>query len=179
MSGKIREPMQETTSYSDNGYNVTNCFGCFEKFLAYTYSFQVSLLSDTKWQSYSGGRAFCPPSNIGVSQTLSKIGLKLLFLQNDFYVYNIFRPSTCHLLKLHQDINKFYSFRIVSSFQNFDLNFSYFFTRKFHLNKQYIPAILLSKQIVVIGDKSKIQSCRISLHKRSVMPPVSRCVNCN
>ena len=128
MSVKIREPMQETTSYSDNGYNVTNCFGCFEKFLAYTYSFQVSLLSDTKWQSYSGGKAFCPPSNIGVSQTLSKIGLKLLFLQNDFYVYNIFRPSICHLLKLHQDIKKFYSFRIVSSFQNFDLNFSYFVT---------------------------------------------------
>ena len=123
MSGKIREPMQETTSYLDNSYNVTNCFGCFEKFLAYTYSFQVSLLSDTKWQSYPGGRLFCPPSNIGVSQTLSKIGLKLLFLQNDFYVYNIFRPSTCHLLKLHQDIKKFYSFRIVSSFQNFDLNF--------------------------------------------------------
>ena len=108
--------MQETTSYSDNGYNVTNCFGCFEKFLAYTYSFQVSLLSETKWQSYSGGKAFCPPSNIGVSQTLSKIGLKLLFLQNDFYVYNIFRPSTCHLLKLHQDVKKFYSFRKVSSF---------------------------------------------------------------
>ena len=61
MSGKIREPMQETASYSDNGYNITNCFGCFEKFLAYTYSFQVSLLSDTKWQSYPGGKAFLSP----------------------------------------------------------------------------------------------------------------------
>ena len=35
------------------------------------------------------------------------------------------------------------------------------------------------KKVVLIGDKSKIQSCRISLHKRSVMPPISRCVNCN
>ena len=60
MSGKIREPMQETMSYLDNGYNITNCFGCFEKVLAYTYSFQVSLLSDTKWQSYPEG-LFCPP----------------------------------------------------------------------------------------------------------------------
>ena len=58
MSGKITELMQETTSYLDNGYNVTSCFGCFEKCLAYTYSFQVSLLSGTKWQSYPGGKAF-------------------------------------------------------------------------------------------------------------------------
>ena len=53
--------MQETMSCLDNSYNVTNCFGCFEKFLAYTYSFQVSLLSDTKWQSYAGGKAFLSP----------------------------------------------------------------------------------------------------------------------
>ena len=82
-----------------------------------------------------GGRLFCPPSNIGVSQTLSKIGLKLLFLQNDFYIYNIFRPSTCHLLKLHQDFKKFYSFRIVSSFQTFDLNFSYLVNMKVPLEQ--------------------------------------------
>ena len=36
MSGKIREPKLEMTSYSDNAYDVTNFFGCFEKFLVYT-----------------------------------------------------------------------------------------------------------------------------------------------
>ena len=34
-SGKIREPKLEMTSYSDNGFDVTDFFGCFEKFLAY------------------------------------------------------------------------------------------------------------------------------------------------
>ena len=42
-----------------------------------------------------------------------------------------------------------------------------------------IPTILLSRQKVVKCDKSKIQSCNPSLHKRSVMPPVSRCGNHN
>ena len=35
-SGKIREPKLEITSYSDNAYDVTDFFCCFEKFLAYT-----------------------------------------------------------------------------------------------------------------------------------------------
>ena len=83
-----------------------------------------------------GGRLFCPPSNIGVSQTLSKIGLKLLFLQNDFYVYNIFRPSTYHLLKLHQDIKKFYSFRIV--FRN-NFQFSKLWPKFFIFRHMKVP----------------------------------------
>ena len=37
----------------------------------------------------------------------------------------------------------------------------------------------LSKQKVVKCDKSKIQSCHPSLHKRSVMPSVSKCGNRN
>ena len=50
----------------------------------------------------------------------------------------------------------------------------------FHLNKQHILAILLSRQGVVKCDKSmKIQSCHLNLHKRSVIPPVSRCGNGN
>ena len=33
---EIREPKLEMISYSDNAYDVTNLFGCFEKFLADT-----------------------------------------------------------------------------------------------------------------------------------------------
>ena len=36
MSGKIREPKLEMTSQSDNAYDITGFFGCFEKFLTYT-----------------------------------------------------------------------------------------------------------------------------------------------
>ena len=34
--GKIREPKLELTSKSDNSYDITTFFGCFEKFLTYT-----------------------------------------------------------------------------------------------------------------------------------------------
>ena len=42
-----------------------------------------------------------------------------------------------------------------------------------------IPTILLSKQEVVKCDKSQIQSCCSSLHKRSVITPISRSGNHN
>ena len=43
----------------------------------------------------------------------------------------------------------------------------------------HILTILLSKQEVVKCDKSQIQSCNASLHKWSVMPPISRYGNHN
>ena len=50
---KNRQPKLEITSYLDNAYDFTNVFGCFKSSILYAilYSFQVSLLSDTKWQS--------------------------------------------------------------------------------------------------------------------------------
>ena len=50
-SAKIREPKLEMTSCSDNAYDFTNFFGCFESSWLILYSYQVSLLSETKWQS--------------------------------------------------------------------------------------------------------------------------------
>ena len=35
-SGNIREPKLEMTSYSYNGHDVTNFWGCLKKFLVYT-----------------------------------------------------------------------------------------------------------------------------------------------
>ena len=70
---KIIEPKLEMTSYSDNAYDVTNFLVVLKSSWPILYSYQVSLLSDTKWQSKPGGQA--PPSNIGVAWTPSKIGL--------------------------------------------------------------------------------------------------------
>ena len=71
-SGKL-----EMTSYLDNAYDITNFFGCFEKFLAYTVflpSFIVvrHQIAELTW----GGGGFAPTSNIGVARTPSKIGLR-------------------------------------------------------------------------------------------------------
>ena len=50
-SAKIREPKLEMTSSSDNAYDFTNFFGCFESSWPILYSYKVSLFSETKWQS--------------------------------------------------------------------------------------------------------------------------------
>ena len=50
-SGKIRKPKLEMTSYSENAYNVTNFFVVLKSSWPILFSYQVSLLSDTKWQS--------------------------------------------------------------------------------------------------------------------------------
>ena len=50
-SGKIRDPKLEMTSYLDNAYDVTNCLVVLKSFWYILYSYQVSLLSETKWQS--------------------------------------------------------------------------------------------------------------------------------
>ena len=64
------------TSYSDNAYDVTNFFGCFEKFLAYTVFLPSFIVVRHQMAELTWG-AFLPPSqsNIAVSRTLSKIGL--------------------------------------------------------------------------------------------------------
>ena len=65
----------EMTSYSDNAYDITNCFCCFEKFLAYTLflpSFVVvrCQIAQLNWR----GVAPLPTHYMGIP-TLSKIGL--------------------------------------------------------------------------------------------------------
>ena len=40
----------EMTSYSDNAYDVIICFVVLKSSWPVLYSYQVSLLSDTKWQ---------------------------------------------------------------------------------------------------------------------------------
>ena len=70
------------TSYSDNAYDITNLFCCFEKFLAYTHflpSFIVlrQQMVELNWRGGGGGGFWPHLSIIGVYQTLSKIGLKL------------------------------------------------------------------------------------------------------
>ena len=77
------------TSYSDNANDITNLFCCFEKFLAYTLfltSFIVvrHQMVELNW----GGGFFAPPSVLGVSRTLSKIGLK-----NKFQMIKLFSHS--------------------------------------------------------------------------------------
>ena len=59
------EPKLEMRSYSDSAYDVTNFFGCFETFLAYTVflpSFIVlrHQLAELTW----GKAAFCLPRPI-------------------------------------------------------------------------------------------------------------------
>ena len=41
----------DMTSYSDNAYDITNFFVVLKSFWPILYSYQLSLLSDTKWQS--------------------------------------------------------------------------------------------------------------------------------
>ena len=48
---EIRESKLEMTSYSDNAYNVTDFFFVLKSSWYILYSYQVSLLSGTKWQS--------------------------------------------------------------------------------------------------------------------------------
>ena len=76
---ELREPKLEMTSFSDNAYDVTKFFVVLKSSWPILYSYQVSLLSDTKWQSQREG-FFCPPpppSNIRVARTPSNIGLIL------------------------------------------------------------------------------------------------------
>ena len=57
----------EMISYSDNDYDVTNFFVVLKSSWPVLYSdYQVSLLSDPKWQSLTGG-FLGPPSIIWVS----------------------------------------------------------------------------------------------------------------
>ena len=44
----------EMMSYSDNGYDVTKSFCRFEKSWLILYSYQISMLSGVKYQSYTG-----------------------------------------------------------------------------------------------------------------------------
>ena len=69
----------EMTSYSDNAYDVTNCFHCFEKFLAFTL-FLSSFIVVRRQMAELKLRGFLPPppSIIGVSQTPSKVGFSCL-----------------------------------------------------------------------------------------------------
>ena len=88
----------EMTSYPDNAYDVTNLFLVLKSSWPILYSYKVSLLSDTKWQSKAGGGGltFCSsPSIIGVSRTPSKIGLNCQFS------YQL--PSICLLASITYD----------------------------------------------------------------------------
>ena len=65
----------EMTSYSDNAYDVTNFFYCFEKFLAYTPFLRSFIVVRHQMAEFNWG-LFCPPSIIGVSRASPKIGLR-------------------------------------------------------------------------------------------------------
>ena len=103
------ESKLEIMSYSDNAYDVTNFFGCFETFLAYSVflaSFIVlrHQLAELTW----GKGAFCLPlSNIGCAQTPSKTGLSALFCSDnyvDFTVLFFLTVLYSLLCKLYQRI---------------------------------------------------------------------------
>ena len=80
------------TSYSDNAYDVTNLFVVLKSSWPILYSYQVSLLSDPRWQSKTG-EAFLPPppihyrgipdpvqNKVNLDQGLSqKVGFFLIF----------------------------------------------------------------------------------------------------
>ena len=63
-SGKIMEPNLEMTPYSDNAYDVTNCFGCFEKFLAYTVFLPSFIVVRHQMAELTLGGDFLPPHPI-------------------------------------------------------------------------------------------------------------------
>ena len=65
------------TSYLNNGYDVTNYFAKFEKFIPHSIimpSFMTvgSQMPELDW----GGGAFLPPYKIGCQNTPYKLGLK-------------------------------------------------------------------------------------------------------
>ena len=60
-SGKIRELKLEMTSYSDNDYDVTNCFGCFEKLLAYTVFLPSFIVLRHQMAELTWGGGFLAP----------------------------------------------------------------------------------------------------------------------
>ena len=54
----------EMMSYSDNAYDVTNVFCCFEEFLAYTLFLQSFIIVRPQMAELNlGGGLFCPPPN--------------------------------------------------------------------------------------------------------------------
>ena len=66
------------TSYSDNAYDITNLFCCFENFLAYTLFLPSFIVVRHQMVELNWGASPLPLSIIGVSWTLSKIGLKYI-----------------------------------------------------------------------------------------------------
>ena len=65
----------EMTLYSDNAYDITNLFCCFENFLTCTLFLSSFIVVRHQKVELNWGGGVAPLSIIGVSRTLSKIGL--------------------------------------------------------------------------------------------------------
>ena len=78
-SVKIRERKLEMTSYLDNAYDVTNFFGCFEKFLAYAVFLPSFIVVRHQMAELTLRGSFLSPIQYRVrARTPSKIRLILL-----------------------------------------------------------------------------------------------------
>ena len=67
----------EMTSYLNNGYDVMNCFGKFEKFLPHSIIIPSFMSVGGQMPELDWGGAFCPPPpyKIGSQNTPYKFGL--------------------------------------------------------------------------------------------------------